>query len=126
MEFLQSGARFLSAYEDLHRGNLRAAEPVLRGMTTRPDVIGGRARLAMGEWEAAQGHTDEAIRHYQASLHGYQRPRAVLELARLHEAAGRTGEALDYWNRLLVTTRSGDQNLPQVSEAKEAVARLTQ
>jgi tetratricopeptide (TPR) repeat protein len=126
VELLQSGARFLSAYEDLHRGNLRAAEPVLREMTTRPDIIGGRARLAMGEWEAVQGHGDEAIRHYQASLHGYQRPRAVLELARLHEAAGRKAEALEYWNRLLVTTRSGDQDLPHVEEARKAVARLAQ
>ncbi len=126
VEFMEAGARFLSAYEDLQRGEFRAAEPVLREMTTRPDVLGGRARLAMGEWEAAQGHVDEAIRHYQASLHGYQRPRAVLELARLHESAGRKAEALEYWNRLLVTTRSGDQDLPQVVEAKEAVARLTQ
>lgn len=126
VEYFETGARYLSGYEDLHRGNLRAAEPVLREMTTRPDIIGGRARLAMGEWEAAQGHVDEAIRHYQASLHSYQRPRAVLELARLYEAAGNTTKALEYWNRLLVTTRSGDQDLPQVVEAKEAVARLTQ
>ena len=50
---------------------------------------------------------------------------SVLELARLHESAGRTEEALEYWNRLLISTRSGDQDLPQVLEAKEAVARLT-
>lgn len=79
----------------------------------------------MGAWGASQGYPDEAIRHFESSLHGYQRPRADLELARLHEAAGRTEEALEFWNRLLVTTRAGDQDLPQVIEAREAVDRLT-
>jgi tetratricopeptide (TPR) repeat protein len=81
------------------------------------------ADLIRGDHRA---RTEEAIRHYRSSQRGYQRPRAVLELARLSEEAGRPEEALKYWERFLVVTRSGDPDLPQVVEAREAVRRLTQ
>jgi tetratricopeptide (TPR) repeat protein len=80
----------------------------------------------MGEMEAAQGRVEEAIRHYRSSQRGYQRPRAVLELARLSERAGRPEEARRYWERFLVITRSGDPDLPQTVEAREALQRLAQ
>jgi len=126
VDFLEASVRFLTAYEHLVRGDHRAARPELVEMATRMDQVGGRARLALGELEAGQGRVDEAIRHYRSSQRGYQRPRAVLELARLSEEAGRTEEALKYWERFLVITRSGDQDLPQVVEARAAVQKLSQ
>ena len=116
-EFLQAAAEYLRVYEALRRGRHLEAKPVLMTMSRRSDLVGGRARLALGELEASDGHVDEAIRHYQASLHGWQRPRAVLELARLYERAGETQKALAYWDRLLVTTRSGPGVQPQSSLA---------
>jgi tetratricopeptide (TPR) repeat protein len=124
VEFLQAGAEFLEAYAALKEGRIVEAGVALRELSRRGDLVGGRARLAMGELEASEGHVDEAVRHYQASLNGWQRPRAVLELARLHERAGNREEALSWWQRLLVTTRSGDQDFPPRVEAEEAVARL--
>ena len=126
VDFLEASVRFLGAYGMLIRGDHRAARTVLVELRTRGDAVGGRARLALGELEAGQGRVEEAIRHYRSSQRGYQRPRAVLELARLSEKAGRSEEALKYWERFLVITRSGDQDLPQVVEAREAVRRLSQ
>ena len=95
-------------------------------LRTRNDPVGARARIALGEMEAAQGRVEEAMRHYRSSQRGYHRPRAVLELARLSERAGRGDEAQAFWERFLVITRSGDPDLPQIVEAREALARLAQ
>jgi tetratricopeptide (TPR) repeat protein len=126
VETLLTNADFIDAYESFHDGEIRGPKSVFQKLATRADFAGAKARLALGELEASEGHLDEAIRHYEASLHAYHRPLAILELARLHEAAGRTTEALSYWERVLVSTRSGDQDLAQVTEAREAVARLAQ
>jgi tetratricopeptide (TPR) repeat protein len=126
VEVLTSSVRFLTAYGDLVRGDLRQARSTLMELRTKGGVLGGRVRLALGELETAQGRIEEAIRHYRSSQRGYQRPRAVLELARLSEAAGRAAEARSYWERFLVITRSGDQDLPHLVEAREALARLLQ
>jgi tetratricopeptide (TPR) repeat protein len=75
--------------------------------------------------EAAQGRIKEAIRHFRSSQRGFHRPRAVLELARLSEAAGRPDDARKYWERFLTITRSGDPELPQVVEARDALNRLS-
>lgn len=123
---LEATVRLLTAYGSQVRGDYRAARPVLVELRTRADVVGARARLALGELEAAQGRVEEAIRHYRSSQRGYQRARAVLELARLSEAANRPDEARKYWERFLVITRSGDPELPQVLEAREALRRLSQ
>jgi tetratricopeptide (TPR) repeat protein len=126
VEFLQVAAQYLGAYEAFRRGQHREAKPALLEMAPRSDLVGGRARLALGELEASEGHVDEAIRHYLASLNGWQRPRAVLELARLYERAGDEQQALGYWERVLVSTRAGDPDFPVRLEAQEAVARLNQ
>lgn len=120
----QAVADFLEAYGHLRHGDAREARPVLESLRTRSDAVGQRARLAMGEMEASQGRTEEAIRHFKASQVGYQRPRAVLELARLSGAAGRPDEAIGYWQRFLTLTRDGDADLPQAREARQALERL--
>ncbi|MGW8268783.1 MAG: tetratricopeptide repeat protein [Longimicrobiales bacterium] len=124
--FLEAAVEFLTAYESQLEGDYRAARTVLVKLRTRADLIGARARIALGELEAAQGRVEEAIRHYRSSQRGYQRPKAVLELARLSEAAKRPDEARKYWERFLVITRSGDPDLPEVAEARAALQRLSQ
>ncbi len=126
VDFMEASIRFLTALESLVRGDIRTAQPELAKLRLRVDNVGARARIALGELEVGQGRTEEAIRHYRSSQRGYQRPRAVLELARLSEVAGRPEEARKYWERFLVITRSGDQELPQVVEAREALQRLSQ
>ena len=126
VDVLEATSQFLTAYKAFVQGDSRGARQPLRELRIRGDVIGGRARLALGELEAAEDRVEEAIRHYRSSQRGYQRPRAVLELARLSETAGRPDEAKKYWERFLIITRSGDQDLPQIVEAREALARLTQ
>jgi tetratricopeptide (TPR) repeat protein len=126
VEFLDGVAQFLTGYKLLIQGDYRGARQALWDLRIRSDLVGGRARLALGEMEQAQGRVEEAIRHFRSSQRGFQRPRAVLELARLSETAGRLDEARKFWNRFLTITRSGDQDLPQVVEAKEALERLAQ
>jgi len=125
VDVLEAITQFLTAYRNVVQGDYRGARPLLRELRIRGDQVGGRARLALGELEAAEGRIEEALRHYRSSQRGYQRPRAVLELARLSDAAGRPDEARKYWERFLVITRSGDQDLPQVVEAREALQRLS-
>jgi tetratricopeptide (TPR) repeat protein len=125
VDFLEAATQFLTAYKTLIQGNYREARSGLWELRIRGDLVGARARLALGEMEAAQGRIEEAIRHFRSSQRGFHRPRAVLELARLNEAAGRPGEARKYWERFLTITRSGDPELPQVVEAREALNRLS-
>ncbi len=126
VDFLEATLRFLRAYEAVVRGDYRGARPALSELRTRPDNVGAQARLALGELETAVGRTEEALRHYRSSQRGFPRPLAVSELARLSEATGRLDEARRYWERFLVITRSGDQDLPQIQEAREALTRLAQ
>jgi tetratricopeptide (TPR) repeat protein len=81
-------------------------------------------RLYMAEVETSEGRVEEAIRHYQATLRGYQRSFGLLQMARLHEQANRSDEARRMYERFLIVTRQGDQDLPQIVEAREALARL--
>jgi tetratricopeptide (TPR) repeat protein len=115
----------LQAYGDWRRsGDPRAARAAFRPAAAEQAVLGVMGRLYMAEVETSEGRVEEAIRHYQATLRGYQRSFGLLQMARLHEQANRSDEARRMYERFLIVTRQGDQDLPQIVEAREALARL--
>jgi hypothetical protein len=98
----------------------RLLDPISRG-TTNPALL---ARLLLAELAAAEGNSAEAIRLYSGVMHTYSRFLATLSLARVHEQRGEIEEARSHYRRFLTITRSGDPDLPEVVEAKAALARL--
>ena len=63
-------------------------------------------------------------RIHRARFYDWTRPRPVDSLARIHDERGDDARALAYDRSFLTTTREGEQDLPQIVEAREAVARL--
>lgn len=82
------------------------------------------ARHLLAELEWAEGNVSEAMVYLLANLTTYQRVETVHTLALIHEQRGEHEQALEYYRRFLTITREGDQDLPEVVAAKEAVARL--
>jgi tetratricopeptide (TPR) repeat protein len=125
IEGLEQWRGFLLAYRDWTRtGDPVPARRHFDPLTEEPGNVGLFARIAMGDVEAGAGRTEEAIRHYQATLRGYQRSYGLLQLARMHEEAGRPADARQYYERLLRVGLKGDAELPAMVEAREAVDRL--
>ncbi len=81
-------------------------------------------RISLGELEASQGNFTEAIGHLEGNLYDYTRFQATRRLAQIHEGRGDTEQARAYYRSYLTITRSGDQDLPEIVEAREALARL--
>ncbi|MDA1104833.1 MAG: hypothetical protein O2956_14700 [Gemmatimonadetes bacterium] len=82
------------------------------------------ARTSLAELELAQGNSVEAIRLHEANLNTYSRFQATLSLAQIHESRGDIEQARVYYRSFLTITRAGDQDLPEIVQAKEALARL--
>jgi tetratricopeptide (TPR) repeat protein len=88
----------------------------------------GLARVAI-----ARGDLDGAIRIYRDLLvYGSDKkfiapfdPRYVLQIARLLEKKGDHKAALDEYQRFLAFWKGADNDLPELAEARRAVARLT-
>jgi hypothetical protein len=74
--------------------------------------------------EAAQGNITEAIDYLEGNLYRYTRFHVTRRLAQLHEERGATEQARAYYRSYLTITRAGDQDLPEIVEAREALARL--
>jgi tetratricopeptide (TPR) repeat protein/predicted Ser/Thr protein kinase len=94
---------------------------------TNPPSRDGTARV-----ELARGNRAAAIEHYRrltavgpgVTLPGVLEPLHVLALARLLEAAGDLPGARGEYARFLKLWATGDQELPEMEEARRAVARL--
>jgi len=84
----------------------------------------GLARLSLAELEWGQGNTVEAIGYYEGDLFDYNRFHSTRALAQIHEERGDTEQARAYYRSFLTITRSGDQDLPEIVAAREALARL--
>lgn len=126
------GGAAAAGWGDLVEGSLAAADGRvadarrLLGPLTRGTIVplAESARQVLAEVEWSEGNASEAIAHLMGNLYGYQRVEAVHTLARIYEARGDEAQALEYYRRFLTITREGDQDLPEIVEAKEAVARL--
>ncbi len=120
-----------SRFADVVEGTIAAEEDrvsdarrLLGPSATMSQIEGSLARAALAEVELAQGNVAEAVRHYSGNLYTYQRPHAVRALARIHEERGDVDQARAYYESFLTITREGEQDLPEIVEAKEALARL--
>ena len=98
----------------------RLLRPITEGNTNRAIAV----QMVLGDLELEAGNATESIGHHSANLYDYTRPRAVYSLARIHEERGDQARALAYYRSFLTMTREGEQDLPQIVEAREAVARL--
>jgi tetratricopeptide (TPR) repeat protein len=126
---------------DLERASpaFAAAEPArrkpMRWSAGTPTILAnslpfrdGAARVAI-----ARGDLRRAIGTYRrllaydanAKFIAVVEPRYVLALARLLEKAGDTTSALKEYERFLQFWKNADADLPEVGEARRAVARLT-
>jgi tetratricopeptide (TPR) repeat protein len=94
--------------------------PVARGAGTPAQV----ARGSLADLELAAGNTTEAVRHYEGNLVTYYRFAATRALARIYDERGEAEQARAYYRSYLTITREGDQDLPEIVEARAALARL--
>jgi len=126
-----SGSAFAGRAADVVEGAIHLAAgrvsdarsllgPVARG-TGNP---GSLARVSMGELEWAQGNIPEAIGYLEGNLYEYSRFHVTRTLAQIHEERGDTEQARTYYRSYLTITRSGDQDLPEIVAAREALTRL--
>lgn len=127
----EDGAALLTRRADLVEGTLLSARgqlsearrlltPVGRGTGNE----GTLARIALGDLEQGEGNIAEAIRYYEGNLRSYDRVHMMLSLARIHDGRGEVDEARSYYRHFLTITRAGDPDLPEIVEAKAALARL--
>lgn len=98
----------------------RALGPVASGAGNPASL----ARSSLAEVEVAEGNFTEAIRHWSGNLYIYPRPQSVLGLARIYDQRGDSDQARTYYQSFLTATREGDQDLPEIVEAREALVRL--
>ncbi|HSG07043.1 MAG TPA: tetratricopeptide repeat protein, partial [Longimicrobiales bacterium] len=108
----------------LVRGQTAEARKLLVPLTRGTGNEANMARVNMGDLERSAGNLAEAIRYYEGALGSYNRGQVTLALARIHDSRGETEEALRLYRSFLTITRVGDQDLPEVMEAREALARL--
>lgn len=84
---------------------------------------GDRARIELALLSMQQRRYAEAIPHFRAELLlGWDRPAALLGLARAHAALGQAERAREYYERFATLTSTGD-DLPAIREARNAIAR---
>jgi tetratricopeptide (TPR) repeat protein len=105
-------------------GRVAEARRLLGPVSQHPGNEGALARLSLAELELAEGNTAEAIRYYQGALDTYGRFYVSLALARIYDERAETDLARDFYRRFLTITRAGDQDLPEIVEAKAALAGL--
>lgn len=106
------------------RGDVEGARRLLVPVAPDGGNAGSLARISLAEVEEAQGNISEAIDHYAGNLYDYSRVQAILNLAMIHESRGDAQEARDLYRSFLTITREGDQELPEIVAAREALDRL--
>ncbi len=127
----QELAATLTPMADVVEGAVAAAEGrtddarrLLSATSLDPGITGSLARAALGDLELSAGNTTEGIRYLEGNLSSYDRTRATLALARMHDRRREEEEARAYYRSFLTMTRRGDPDLPEIVEAREALGRL--
>jgi tetratricopeptide (TPR) repeat protein/TolB-like protein len=105
-------------------GRVADARRLLGPVASGPGVQGDLARATLAEVETAEGNSTEAIRYYSGNLYTFNRFHSQLGLARLHDDRGDADQARTYYRSFLTITREGNQDLPEIMEAREALERL--
>lgn len=123
------GADRLAAYADVlegtglwRRGERRRGRALLERHLLRSDWAGGVAHIQLGWIELDEDRPAEALRHFRTELVGFERPIALYGTARALDRLGQRDEARQYWRRLAVLTRTGD-DLPRIREARRVFSR---
>jgi tetratricopeptide (TPR) repeat protein len=106
------------------RGRLEEARATLVRHANDTGQAGARARAALADMAMEAGRFDQAIHYAQSLIFSYDRPRGLYIQAKAYEAKGDTAKALDRWRHFVTLTRKGDDDVAQVREGREAVARL--
>jgi hypothetical protein len=122
-----TGSAHADAMEALgtwRRGDRGAARKVFERLQDQTGFLRGQVEEALAEMDLADGRWDQAIHHAQYGLWGFGRPLALYVQAKAYEGKGDTDMARDAWRHLVSITRDGDGDIPRVSEAREALARL--
>jgi tetratricopeptide (TPR) repeat protein len=98
----------------------RLLAPVAHGVGNEAAL----ARISLADLELSEGNVTEAIRYYGGGLYDYNRFNTARALARIYEQRGDTEQAIEYYRTFMEITRAGDPDLPDIVEAREALARL--
>lgn len=117
-------------YADVVEGTIaaregRVARRLLGPLGSATGNHGEMTRRSLAEVEWEQGNVAEAVSYLSANLYDYSRTQAVYTLARIHDERGDAEQARAYYRRFLTITREGDQDLPEIVQAREAWERLT-
>ncbi len=126
-----AAAEFRNQFADMVEGTLAYREgriPEARSLLAPIAAGGGNqgamARKSLGMLEAQEGNVAEAIRYHSGNLFTYERSRTSFELARIYEQRGDAETARAYYAQFLSITNRGDQDLPEIVEARAALTRL--
>ncbi len=109
----------------LQLGRIDSARTVIRDGLERGPWRGGYERLGVIEMRA--GNAEAAVTAYRGALaEGAPSPALELELARAHQAAGQTGEAIDVLTRLVTRDPRDVRALAALADALDDAGRAAE
>jgi hypothetical protein len=123
-EFSARAANLVEGTIAAEEGRVADARRLLGPIARTTGNPASLARISLAEVELGEGNTTEAISFYSGDLDSYNRFHASLALGRIYDDRGDADQARAYYRSFLTITRAGDQDLPEIVEAKAALARL--
>jgi len=117
-------AEVMAAMGTWRRGDADGARSVVERHQDATGQLRQGVEEVLAEMDLVQGRYDQAIHHAQYDVFDYPRPWALYIQAKAYEGKGDTERAREAGSHRVSITRDGDEDIPRIREAREALARL--